>query len=225
MTAFPDHDDLDSDNDGINDVKEGGFGDLDADLDGRIDVGNPAIVTQFGLPFSIAPSQTGVPIPQPFDKDSDLIPDWHDLDSDNDSILDAEEGGNPDPDNDGVIGQGTPVVNSDGQATEDENADPLSTTTTPLDSDGDNIEDFHDLDTDNDGINDVTEASRIDPDENGLPGTGTPNVDAKGIPTSDNNGETFTGTSNPDDTDNDNVRDFRDLDTDNDGINDVYRRR
>lgn len=219
--GVPDHDDLDADNDGINDVKEAGFGDLDADLDGRIDVGSPAVVTQYGLPFSIAPSQTGVPIPLPFDKDLDNIPDWHDLDSDNDSILDVEEGGNPDPDNDGEIGEGTPTVDEDGRATEDINGNPLSTTSDPFDSDMDGVPDFHDLDTDNDGINDVREASRIDPDNNGLPGTGIPNVNSKGIPTSDSNGQIFAPTSNPDDTDTDGVRDYRDLDSDNDGINDV----
>ena len=219
--GVPDHDDLDADNDGINDVKEAGFGDLDADLNGRIDVGTPAIVTQYGLPFSIAPSQTGVPIPLPFDKDMDVIPDWHDLDSDNDTILDVEEGGNPDPDDDGQIGEGNPVVDIDGRATEDALGNPLSTTSDPFDWDMDGIPDFHDLDTDNDGINDVREASHLDPDNNGLPGTAIPSVNSKGIPISDTNGLIFSSTSNPDDTDTDGVRDYRDLDTDNDGINDV----
>ncbi|RMG83982.1 MAG: hypothetical protein D6714_08870, partial [Bacteroidetes bacterium] len=219
--GVPDHDDLDADNDGIHDVVEAGFGNLDADLDGRIDVGTPALVTAFGIPFSIAPAQTGVPIPLPFDKDHDFVPDWHDLDSDNDAILDVLEGGNADPDDNGIIGQGIPVVNADGQATQDAGGMPLSTTSAPFDSDNDGVPDFHDLDSDNDGLNDVAEASRPDADNNGVAGTGNLSVTSKGIPVADGFGHIFSGTSLPDDTDNDGVRDFRDLDSDNDGINDV----
>ncbi len=221
--GVPDHDDLDADNDGINDVREGGFGDLDTNNDGRIDdgMGNPPIVTPTGLPFAIAPVNTGLPIPLPFDKDEDTIPDWHDLDSDNDTILDVQEGGSRDPDNDGVIGEGIPIVNTDGQAETSGVGVPLSTTSNPLDTDNDGLRDFHDLDTDNDGINDVKEASGLDPDGDGIPGIGIPNVNQNGIPTSDMNDTPISATSNPDDTDGDGVRDFRDLDTDNDGINDV----
>ncbi|MEZ4935116.1 MAG: hypothetical protein R2788_23660 [Saprospiraceae bacterium] len=42
----------------------------------------------------IDPIITNQPIPLPPDKDADGIPDWHDLDSDNDLIHDVEEGGN-----------------------------------------------------------------------------------------------------------------------------------
>lgn len=221
--GVPDYDDLDSDNDGINDVLEAGFGFSDSNNDGRIDdgFGNPPIVSKDGLPPVIDPKFTGVPIPYPFDKDGDSVPDWHDLDSDNDSIHDVEEGGNPDPDNDGFIGEGTPIVDVNGQATADPVGNNLSTTSRPPDTDSDNVPDFHDLDTDNDGINDVREASALDPDNDGLPGVDMPVVDLFGIPTTDMGGNPIDGTSLPDDTDNDGVRDYRDLDSDNDGINDV----
>ncbi|HFA48352.1 MAG TPA: hypothetical protein ENJ95_04955, partial [Bacteroidetes bacterium] len=217
--GVPDHDDLDSDNDGINDVAEAGYGFSDTNNDGRVDNGNgnPPIVGPTGLVPLIDPVFTGTGIPLPPDKDGDNIPDWHDLDSDNDLIHDVEEGGNPDADNDAIIGSGTPTVNANGQAFSSSNRP----TSHPLDTDSDLVPDFHDLDSDNDGINDVREADGTDPNDDGLPGIGNIAVDARGIPTSDAAGTPLTSTSLPADTDNDLVRDYRDLDSDNDVINDV----
>ena len=216
--GVPDHDDLDSDNDGINDVAEAGYSSSDTNNDGRIDDGNgqPPAVNQDGLAPLIDPAITGQGIPFPPDKDLDNIPDWHDLDSDNDLIHDVEEGGNIDPDNDAIIGTGTPSVNIDGLA----DGPGLVPTSKPLDTDSDLIPDFHDLDSDNDGINDVREADGIDPNDDGLPGDGPVVVNDNGIPNSVN-GNPLTSSSQPADTDNDNVRDYRDLDSDNDNINDV----
>ncbi|MEZ4953477.1 MAG: gliding motility-associated C-terminal domain-containing protein [Saprospiraceae bacterium] len=216
--VVPDHDDLDSDNDGINDVAEAGYSSYDTNNDGRIDNGNglPPVTGVDGLAPIIDPIITNQPIPLPPDKDADGIPDWHDLDSDNDLIHDVEEGGNPDPDDDAIIGIGVPTVNADGQAT----GLNLTPTSQPYDTDKDLIPDFHDLDSDNDGINDVREADGSDPDNDGLPGTGAITVNARGIPTSVNGNAVFT-TSHPADTDTDLIRDYRDLDSDNDNINDV----
>ncbi len=216
--GVPDHDDLDSDNDGINDIAEAGYGNSDADNNGRFgSPANPAIVNGNGLANVIDPAVTGQPIPLPPDRDGDGIRNWHDLDSDNDLIHDVEEGGNPDGDNNAIIGTGTPVVDTNGKAIAGANGQSLSTTSAPSNKDGDSRPDYLDLDTDNDGINDVAEADGSDPDNNGMPGTGSPTVNGKGIPTSGNN----IPTSLPADTDGDGVRDYRDLDSDNDGLNDV----
>ena len=166
----------------------------------------------------------GIPLSttsNPTQTDGDNIPDFRDLDTDNDGINDVIEGGNPDGDDDGIIGTNTPVVNDKGQATEDGNGDPVMPTSNPNDTDTDGVRDFRDLDTDNDGINDVVEGSNPDPDGDGIIGQGNPTVNPNGQATEDVNGIPLSPTSDPDDTDTDGVRDFRDLDTDNDGINDV----
>ncbi|MCF8243854.1 MAG: hypothetical protein K9J37_01940 [Saprospiraceae bacterium] len=217
--GVPDHDDLDSDNDGINDVAEAGYGNFDSNNDGRIGGGSasPAIVSATGLSTLIDPVITGHPIPLPPDNDNDGVRNWHDLDSDNDGIHDVEEAGKSDEDNDAIIGMGAPVVDTDGKAIAGANGQTLATTSTPMNKDGDSRPDYLDLDTDNDGINDVAEASNLDPDNNGMVGAGNPTVNSKGIPMVLNS----TPTSHPTDTDGDGVADYRDLDSDNDGINDV----
>ncbi|MEZ4961741.1 MAG: PKD domain-containing protein [Saprospiraceae bacterium] len=215
VDGVPDHDDLDSDNDGIHDVAEAGYLHFDADNNGRIDDINGTLTSVGinGLVVQINPIITNLPIPLPKDTDGDGVADWHDLDSDNDLINDVEEAGNADPDNDAIIGTGIPAVNTDGKAT--------GTASNAPDTDNDTVPDFLDLDSDNDGINDVREANGNDPDNDGWPGIGAPAVDLDGLPASDNTGTQLSTTSQPQDTDNDNVRDYRDLDSDNDGINDV----
>ncbi|MBK8565358.1 MAG: gliding motility-associated C-terminal domain-containing protein [Saprospiraceae bacterium] len=216
--GVPDHDDIDADNDGINDIAEAGYGNADADNNGRFgSTSSPAVVNSKGLANVIDPAITGQPIPLPPDRDGDGIRNWHDHDSDNDLIHDVEEGGNPDGDNNAIIGTGTPVVDTNGKAIAGANGQSLGTTSAPSNKDGDSRPDYLDHDTDNDGINDVVEADGTDPDNNGMPATGMPTVNSKGIPTSVNN----TPTSAPADTDSDGVRDYRDLDSDNDGLNDV----
>lgn len=221
--TVPDHDDLDSDNDGIHDVREAGYSpNFDSNNDGLIDNGgNPPAIGTTGLAVLIDPAFTNQPISLPRDKDLDGIRDWHDLDSDNDLIHDVEESGNTDLDNDGIVGVINPTVDFLGRPRTDPTNALLTTTSRPIDTDGDNVPDFHDLDTDNDGINDVREANGKDPNNDGLPGIGNPTVDGKGVPMTDNSGVALNPTSQPQDTDNDAVRDYRDLDSDNDGINDV----
>ena len=52
----------------------------------------------------------------PPDSDLDGIRNWHDLDSDNDLIHDVEEAFLADPDNNALIGSGTPTVDLNGKA-------------------------------------------------------------------------------------------------------------
>ncbi len=222
--GVPDHDDLDSDNDGINDVVEANFDFADSNGDGRIDDGNgnTPIVGPTGLASILDPIVTSIAIPLPPDTDSDGVPDWHDLDSDNDGINDVAENLNKDPDNDGVIGLGTPVTDQNGQATADQNGGLITTTSFPVNTDGIGAADFRDLDADNDGINDVNEADQPDEDGDGKIGMGIPVVNAQGQITEDAVGTVLTTISNPEDTDKDQTADFQDIDRDGDGILDSY---
>ena len=203
---FPDYLDLDADNDGINDVVEGG--NVDQDNDGQIDF----TVNEFGQ-FVNAGQILTTSFPK--DNDNDGVPNFHDLDSDNDGLNDVLEGGSQDPDNDGIVGTGNPATNSDGQVVGQNGT--IDTTSFPLDTDNDGIFDYEDLDADNDGIFDANEANLSDEDYDGILGVGQVEVDENGrvILTSGNG-----NTSNPVDTDGDGIPDFRDIDSDNDQIND-----
>ena len=209
----PDYLDLDSDNDGINDVAEAtsGLGNIDLDNNGMPGNGTP-VVNAKGIPAGPGVSTTS----NPTDTDGDGVPDYRDLDSDNDGINDVAEASRPDGDNNGIIGTGAPIVNSDGRAISDQQGNSFFTTSTPQNTDGDGQPDYRDLDTDNDGIWDVTEASKPDPDHDGIIGTGTPTVNANG----QSNAPNLIPTSTPPNTDGEGEADFRDLDSDNDGIPD-----
>jgi len=222
--GIPDHDDLDSDNDGINDVAEGNYGFADSNNDGRIDDGNsnPPLVSFMGLVSILDRLTTGIGIPLPPDTDLDGVPDWHDLDSDNDGINDVAERVKTDIDNNGIIGEGIPVVDANGQAIADQNNTPLSTTSTPTNTDETGEADFRDLDADDDGINDVDEADQPDLDADGKVGTGIPIVNEQGQITQDGEGTPIQVISNPEDTDEDLKPDFQDIDRDGDGILDSY---
>ncbi len=229
--GIPDHDDLDSDNDGISDVVEAGYGSSDSDGDGRIDDGNGNIpaVSVTGLVPLIDPAITGQGVPFPPDTDGDGVPDWHDLDSDNDGILDVVEAGllASDSDQDGRIDDGNgniPTVNIDGIPPVIDPAITGQGIPFPFDKDQDGVPDWHDLDSDNDGILDVIEGGyqgsdtnldgRIDDGNGNIP---TVNVD--GLPPIMDPILTGIGVNLPPDTDSDGVRDWHDLDSDNDGIN------
>ncbi|MGB5324063.1 MAG: OmpA family protein [Pseudomonadales bacterium] len=226
---------LDSDSDGIDDaVDPDNGGAADGDLNGISDNGEP-VNTDIDLNAA----------------NGDVLPDYRDLDSDNDSLLDLEEAGN------GAAVPEVNDVNMDGLV--DTPADEASVPT-PADSDSDGIPDYRDLestnpanngagpydlstnptppadngagmvddpaDMDGDGIADST-----DPQPNAF-GGGT-DSDLDGIPNDmdlddDNDGipdlvEGFNA-SNPAasvDTDADGVPDYLDLDSDNDGLTDL----
>lgn len=166
--------DLDSDNDGINDVTEGG--ETDADGNGFID----------GTPDPVSGQIPGADDVVP-DTDGTGLPDYRDLDSDGDSINDIVESGQgyldgdnngvidstTDTDNDGIpnVSDGLPAVFGDARDTDndgvpdgtdidDDNDGILDTVEGPpgTDTDGDGVPDAFDLDSDNDGINDLVES-------------------------------------------------------------------
>ncbi len=156
------------------------------------------------------------------DSDGDSIPDSRDLDSDNDGIYDLIESGvsNPtslDSDGDGIIDDNG-ATDSNGLADAGENTPDSGIVNynggTPVDSDGDGIEDFRDLDSDNDGISDVLENGGSDPDSNGTIGTGSPvAVNSHGVAVGVSSGVT--------DSDGDGLADYLDVDAHNDGIFDL----
>ncbi|MBJ2176431.1 gliding motility-associated C-terminal domain-containing protein [Aureibaculum sp. A20] len=208
LTVFCDSDgdgvpnalDLDSDNDGITDATEAGGTDANGDgmVDGFTDTNND------GLDDNTALS----PLPLP-NTDGDSVPDYLDLDSDNDGITDVTEAGGIDANGDGII---------DGFTDANDNGLDDATETTPLpvpSSDGDAVPDYLDLDSDDDGINDIVEAGGVDLNDDGI-------VD--GFADSNNDGLDDTTAATPlpvGDKDNDGIPNYVDLDSDNDGILDA----
>ncbi|NJR68462.1 MAG: DUF4347 domain-containing protein [Synechococcales cyanobacterium CRU_2_2] len=225
----PDFQDLDTDNDGLNDVVEAGGKDLDGN--GLID-GATTDTDKDGLADAVDPTGSlGTLLPNP-DTDKDGIRDFRDLDSDNDGLPDLAEGGlnpitvdlngdgvvdGPDGDSDGIQNavDGTPTVFGDGNG-------PASDKVT--DTDGDRIPDYREVDSDNDTIPDRIEA--------GLPqGPTSPDGDRNGVADNpidtDKDGIADAIDSKPggfggfEDTDKDGIANFKDLDDDNDGILDT----
>jgi len=199
-----DHLDLDADNDGLPDTLEGGSSAADDDNDGidnrfDADATGGADLNTDGIDDAAAAR----------DFDADGIPDFRDLDTDNDGLTDATEAGLEDTDNDGVV-DGFADFNSDGLD------DVLALVpATLLDTDSDFVFDFLDLDSDNDGLADLVEAGGTDADQNGR-------VDDQ--LDSNNNGLDDRLESMPltqPDTDTDGVVNYRDVDSDNDGITDT----
>ena len=129
--TLPNYLDIDSDNDGIHDVEEGGDGELDTNGDGVIDTEDTGFEDLDGDGMDDASEATPVT-----ETDSDNYPDYIDIDSDNDGIHDVEEGGDSalDTNNDGVI-------DGDDENFKDEDKDGMddtseSTPVTDFDGDG-----------------------------------------------------------------------------------------
>ncbi|SEE17148.1 gliding motility-associated C-terminal domain-containing protein [Tenacibaculum sp. MAR_2010_89] len=235
--GIPDSLDLDSDNDGILDVDEGGNGDLDTNGDGVIDSNDTGYVDA----DNDGQADDSVDTDEEPDTDGDGVPDYQDLDSDNDGINDVIENGNGDLDtnNDGIIDSNdTGGSDSDGDGISD-SVDSDSSNFgegnggegDTVDTDGDGVPDYQDLDSDNDGINDVIENGNGDLDTNNdgiidSNDTGGSDSDGDGISDSvdsdsSNFGEGNGGEGDTVDTDGDGVPDYQDLDSDDDGINDI----
>ena len=191
--------DRDSDNDSILDTVEADATASDSDGDGIVDAFD--VDTQGGNDNDLDGVSDSVALT---DTDNDGVADIHDLDSDNDAILDVNEVGSSDQNGDGLADVGTGLI-----------AD-------PRDTDTDGIADFRDLDSDNDGTYDLegTPEVVLDQDNDGQIDL-TSDTDGDGIDdTCDNLPQDF-GTAPGTDLDGDGVTARFDLDDDNDGIADV----
>ncbi|MFK8004989.1 MAG: T9SS type A sorting domain-containing protein [Saprospiraceae bacterium] len=194
---IPDYLDLDSDDDGIPDLIEIGGVDLDGDgrVDNNTDSDGDGLATTFDTDDNdknsfISNLLTGGINAK--NSDTDMIPDYLDLDADNDGIPDIVEAGGIDFDGDGMVDD----LDANGQLTTDADNDgftdwydpdndgtlgvdsgsdeePLVVTNASAahfhgetgdshDIDGDNLPNHLDLDADNDGIPDLVEAGGID---------------------------------------------------------------
>ncbi len=109
---------------------------------------------------------------------------------------------------------------STGGATNDQRVRDIAFTGAFADTDGDGVEDAHDLDSDNDGISDLVESGQnaliVDTNNDGVHDGA---VDANGVPI------VAAGGVAPVDSDLDGIDDLLDLDSDNDGISDTIEAR
>ena len=209
--------DIDDDNDGIVDIKEGINGvdpSADEDNDYAPNYADPSFV-----PY-LDSNCDG--INDYFDFDLDGQPDFIDLDSDNDGITDCLEAGGSDANGDGIIDN---FIDTDANGLSDQ----LGAGLQLVDLDGDGLFAFRDRDSDGDGIYDIIEAGGIDADTDGI-------LDAFADTDKDGYGNTVDPTTNRltlgasnasgsiplpvPDTDLDGFRNFEDIDSDNDGISD-----
>lgn len=208
--------DLDSDNDGIADLMESGLG-SDANNDGMTngtaDFDGDGILDSSDEDPTVRGSGH-----VPADSDGDGLPNYLDLDSDNDGYTDFNEnlnGTGTDADSNGIV-DGAADNDGDGVLNSADSDDATTGTpnSAPNDSDGDGFYDFMDVDSDGDGIIDNIEIQAT----TGTPvqATGT-DADANGL--DDNFGST--GLLNPQDTDGDGTPDYLDNNSDNDGYLDV----
>ncbi|WP_035846386.1 beta strand repeat-containing protein, partial [Crocinitomix catalasitica] len=217
--------DLDSDNDGIADVIENGGTDADGDgvLDDFADVDGDGFSDVVDTDDNTVPGagDGGTTLPNG-DFDMDGIPNNLDLDSDNDGIVDAIEGGGTDADGNGILDDFTDVDGdgfSDVVDTDDNTVLGAGDggTALPLpNTDGEGGANYLDIDADGDGIIDNIEgqatADYIAPTGTDSDGDGIDNaydIDESGTPIVPNNHD---GDANAD---------YVDSDSDNDGESDL----
>ncbi|MBA6417410.1 choice-of-anchor L domain-containing protein [Colwellia sp. 6M3] len=197
--GLADYLDQDSDNDGISDSVESDISGQDVDMDGiddafDIDFTGGMDANNDGIDDSVNLTDT----------DGDGIIDMHDLDSDNDGLLDTQEAGVVDDNGDGFADDTSVLI------------------TDPIDTDGDGISDYRDLDSDNDGIFDIvgTPGAGLDINNDGMIDP-TDDIDGDGIYDSYDANPGGRGTSPGIDPDGDGIPSHIDKDDDNDGISDV----
>jgi hypothetical protein len=218
--GVPNQFDLDSDNDGIPDVRE--VGGTDANNDGRVD--NFVDLNGDGLSDNITGAnallRTGKDINNdgradsyPYhNMDKDGVPNPYDLDSDGDGIVDVVEAGFADTNYDGRVDG---LIGANGWA--------VSISSMPLltlrNSDGDPNPDFLDIDSDNDGIPDLIEG----PATNQFKFPAGTDADNDGIDDAfDSSPTVWGGYGNFQiDTDGDGIPDYLDPDADGDGVPDI----
>ncbi|WP_372776678.1 tandem-95 repeat protein, partial [Mangrovibacterium sp.] len=235
--GYYDYVDIDTDNDGILDIVEGviAYGGslatpmlsgLDSDEDGLDDTFDTIVLGSSFLGVTYDGTNAAVE-----NTDNDAVPDYRDIDSDNDGILDNIEA-QEDLDNYVVASE----QDQDGDGLDDAyDSDYNSVVIVMFDFDGDGIPDFRDEDTDGDTVDDYIEAN--DADMNGKPDLVFSGNDADGdglddvfdsliiIEGPEISSTPGATTYNPgasrilppiQDSDNDNKPDFRDVDDDND---------
>ncbi|WP_186810654.1 Ig-like domain-containing protein, partial [Oceanithermus desulfurans] len=170
--GIPDHKDIDADNDGIFDIVEVGHADADTDHDGRTNgpVGNNGLDDNYETDDT-ASAQANYTVP---DTDGDGLPDYLDIDADNDGINDNIEGQT-------TAGYVAPAgSDANGNGMDDAYDNSGGYWVNPTDTDGDGAPDYLDLDADNDGDPDSLEGWDTDND-------GTADVTPAGTDT-DNDG-------------------------------------
>jgi len=224
----PDFQDIDSDNDGLSDLVEGGSSpELDSNNDGILDDDTDSDAD--GIADSVDPDNGGTLATTP-DTDADGIDDYRDLDSDNDGINDVDEAGGTDTDGNGLDDTPNETLADPLTDIEDNGIPDTLEPNNPhlpaiFDPDGNGVIDGSEgTDTDGDGIPDVVDGSPdkfadspiADADSDGIPDEEDIDDDNDGIP--DLLEEKGTAGR---DTDGDGIPDSLDLDSDNDGILDI----
>ncbi|MHA7111340.1 Ig-like domain-containing protein, partial [Sunxiuqinia elliptica] len=218
--------DVDSDNDGIIDAIEGndsnhdGVADsiatgVDSDGDGLDDaydtVNNKSSTATNALGSNVIMGNS----------DGDEVPDWRDIDSDNDGIVDSVEG------QDSQLAYVAPTGNdSDGDGLDDAyDPDVGGIQVGVVDTDSDGIPDYLDEDSDNDLVPDFVEGQDLNKD--GQPDHEFMGLDADGdgLDNSNDTSDDITRLENPmgtnvplADSDGDGIPDWRDTDDDGDGL-------
>ena len=188
---------IDSDNDGIVDA-------FDADSDND---GIPDIIEAQGIPVTLLGTDADLDglddvfttFVTPVDSDLDNVPDYLDLDSDNDGVYDLWEAGHPLLDvtlTDGQIDDVGLNIGINGLDNRLETAPDnfiLNYTISDPDTD-DSLFSYLDLDSDGDNCPDVIEAGFTDPDNDSIIGTSPTSVDNMGRVTGISNGYTIPDT-------------------------------
>lgn len=138
---------------------------------------------QHGLIFTCADNYLD-PVTVSIDIDEDGIPNYIDLDSDNDGIYDGHEAGHPlTLDTEGRILNADANIGSNGLDNRVEtfnDSDDLNYNLSDSEPTPDNTFDPYELDSDGDGCFDVSEASNTDADNDGLIGTSPVMIDING---------------------------------------------
>ncbi len=191
--------DLDTDSDGILDVFEAnGF---DPDRNGTVGVGR-VVVDFWGIPV-LANDAKGY---AELDRDADNIPDYKDLDSDDDLISDRIENKG---ERDLVDSDGDGIANIRDLDSDEDGISDLIETANDFDQDG--IGNFLDLDSDADKISDKIETNN-DADLDGI---------GNWLDLDSDNDSVLDEVEGQLDTDNDGIGNWIDDDSDNDGISDA----
>jgi hypothetical protein len=215
--GVPNHYDIDADNDGLADAVEGNGGVVPANFDNATGTFTGPVGVN-GMPDnSETVVDNGVTILALPNSDTDALPDYLDIDADNDGIVDNIEVQT-------TVGYVAPSgidANNNGRDDTYDGAGALTATNT----DGTTTPDYIDLDADDDGVPDTIEGH--DANMDGIPDVIPANADADGDGLDDNYdtvvlggaGVNATGSNAPlQNTDGADDRDWRDTDDDNDGI-------